>query len=582
MEEIISKEELKKFLKVQQYEKSKLADFVYNKLKLKELNEIYLKHKEKDSISFVEGILSDLGIHFEISEEDLKRIPQKGGFILLSNHPFGALDGLIICKTIAEKRPDFKLMANFLLERIAPLKDMIFPVNPFETMKDKKSSVNGIRNALTYVREGHPLGIFPAGEVAAFKLSKLNVKEKEWDQIIKFILKCNVPVIPTYISGTNSPLFHALGLIHPLLRTAKLPSEIFNKKNKKVTMRIGHPIHIDDLKKMESDHAISTYLQLKSQFLKNAPTIDSFYKKPILGIKRKVQEITPAIHTDLLVKEIQKLNESQLLSIVNDYRLYEIDAQQCPNLMLELGRKREIAFRAVNEGTNKELDLDPFDLYYKHLIIWDEKNNALVGAYRLGKGDEIFSKYGFRGFYTHTLFRFKKQMELPLYESIELGRSFVSLEYQKKATPLFLLWKGIFLFMERNPKYKYLIGPVSISQDFTKISKSFIVQFSNRYLTNAFVKDLVKPRKNFIQPILKQKKIIKLVQGLDGDIDKLDKMIQETDFGKHLPVLLKKYVGLNAQITCFNVDKKFNNCLDGFLFLDYHTIPEHIKEGLRK
>jgi putative hemolysin len=473
-------------------------------------------------------------------------------------------------------------MANFLLERITPLKEMIFPVNPFETMKDKKSSVNGIRNALKYVREGHPLGIFPAGEVASFKLSKLNVKEKEWDQIIKFILKCNVPIIPTYISGTNSPLFHALGLIHPLLRTAKLPSEIFNKKNKKVTMRIGHPIQIEDLKKMESDHAISTYLQLKSQFLKNSPSIDSFYKKPILGIKRKQQDITPAIFTDLLVKEIKQLDESQLLIIVNDYKLYEIDANQCPNLMLELGRKREITFRAVKEGTNKELDLDPFDLYYKHLIIWDEKNNALVGAYRLGKGDEILSKYGFRGFYTYTLFKFKKQMELPLYESIELGRSFVSLEYQKKATPLFLLWKGIFLFMERNPRYKYLIGPVSISQDFTRISKSFIVHFSEMYLNNSLVKDLVKPRKNFIRPILKQKKISKLVYGLNGDIDKLDKLIQETDPGKHLPVLLKKYVGLNAQITCFNVDKKFNNCLDGLLFLEYHTIPEQIKEGLRK
>ena len=136
--------------------------------------------------------------------------------------------------------------------------------------------------------------------------------------------------------------------------------------------------------------------------------------------------------------------------------------------------------------------------------------------------------------------------------------------------------------MERNPKYKYLIGPVSVSQDFSKISKSFIVHFSNRYLTHSFIKDLVKPRKNFIHPMLKQKKITKLVDGLDGDIDKLDKMIQETDSGKHLPVLLKKYVGLNAQITCFNVDKKFNNCLDGFLFLDYHTIPEQIKEGLRK
>jgi hypothetical protein len=136
--------------------------------------------------------------------------------------------------------------------------------------------------------------------------------------------------------------------------------------------------------------------------------------------------------------------------------------------------------------------------------------------------------------------------------------------------------------MERNPRYKYLIGPVSISQEFSRISKSFIVHFSEMYLNNSLVKDLVKPRKNFIRPILKQKKISKLVYGLNGDIDKLDKLIQETDPGKHLPVLLKKYVGLNAQITCFNVDKKFNNCLDGLLFLEYHTIPEQIKEGLRK
>lgn len=580
--ELISKEELKKFLKVKEYDKSKLADFVYNKLKLKELNEIYLKHKEKNSIDFVESILADLGIQFEIPEADLKRIPQKGGFILLSNHPFGALDGLIICKTIAEKRPDFKLMANFLLERIAPLKEMIFSVNPFETMKDKKSSVNGIRNALTYVREGHPLGIFPAGEVAAFKLSKLNIQEKEWDQIIKFILKCNVPVIPTYISGTNSPLFHALGLIHPLLRTAKLPSEIFNKKNKKVTMRIGHPIQIEDLKKMDSEHSISTYLQLKSRFLKNSISIDSFYKKPILGIKRKQQEIIATISINLLNSEIKKLKDTQLLCSVNEYKLYEIDANQCPNLMLELGRKREITFRAVNEGTNKELDLDPFDIYYKHLIIWDEKNESLVGAYRLGKGDEIFDNFGIKGFYTYTLFKFKKQLELPLYESIELGRSFVSLEYQRKATPLYLLWKGIFLFMERNPKYKYLIGPVSISNHFSKISKSFIVNYSEQFLNDSLIQNLVKPRKKFQYPILNKKKIIKLIAGTNGDVEKLDKLIQETDIGKNLPILLKKYIGLNAQITCFNVDKKFNNCLDGFLFLEYHKIPENIKEGLRK
>jgi putative hemolysin len=580
--EIISKEELKKFLKLQKYEKSTLADFVYNKLKLKELNEIYNKHKDKESIQFVEEVLSDLGIKFEISEEDLKRIPLKGGFIILSNHPFGALDGLIICKSISEKRPDFKLMANFLLERVEPLKEMIFPVNPFETMKDKKSSVNGIRKAMTYVKEGHPLGIFPAGEVAAFKLSKLNIREKDWDQIIKFILKCNVPVIPTYISGTNSPLFHALGLIHPLLRTAKLPSEIFNKKNRKVKMRIGHPIHVDDLKKLGSDHAISTYLQLKSQFLKKTSSIDSFYKKPILGIRKKAQNIIEPISKELLKIEIEKTNSNNLLCEINNYQLFSIDAKSCPNLMLELGRKREITFRAVNEGTNKELDLDPFDYYYEHLIIWDKQKEELVGAYRLGRGDKIFEKYGFRGFYTHTLFKFKKQIELSLFESIELGRSFVSNEYQRKATPLFLLWKGIFIFMENNPQYKYLLGPVSISNSFSKTSKNLIINFTENYLKNSYISEYITPRKKFKPLKLKQKKINKLIQGTNGDIEKLDKLIQEIDEGKNLPVLMKKYIGLNAQITCFNVDKKFNNCIDGFLFLDYQQIPEQIKEGLRK
>jgi putative hemolysin len=580
--ELIPKEELKKFLKVNKKKESKLVDFVYNKLKLKELNDIYSKHKDKESITFVDDVLADLGIQFEISEKDLKRIPEKGGFILLSNHPFGAIDGLIICKTIAERRPDFKLMANFLLERIEPLKDLIFPVNPFETMKDKKSSVNGIRNAMSYVKNGHPLGIFPAGEVASFQLNKMRIKEKEWDQIIKFLFKCNVPIIPTYISGTNSPLFHALGIVHPLLRTAKLPSEIFNKKNKKIKMRIGNPIQIEDLKKIESSTSVSTYLQLKSSFLKNTPKIDAFYKNPIHGIKKKQQPIIAPIQKSILIKEIDKLNEEQLLCEINNYQLFEIQAQQCPNLMIELGRKREITFREIKEGTNKELDLDPFDLYYHHLIIWDKTNFEIVGAYRLGKGKEIMENHGMKGFYISTLFKLKKQMEVPLYESIELGRSFISIEYQKKATPLYLLWKGIFIFIEKNPSYKYLLGPVSVSQSFSKVSKSFIVNYSEQYLNNTFIKHLITSRKKFIPPFSKQKKISKLVKGTNGDIEKLDKLIQEIDPGKNLPVLLKKYIGLNAQIVCFNVDKKFNNCLDGFLFLEYHKIPENIKEGLRK
>ena len=580
--DLISKDEIKRFLKLQDSDRSKIVDFVYNKLKLKDLNEIYSRHSEKESSEFVSAILADLGINFEVNQEDLKRIPSKGGFILLSNHPFGAIDGLIICKSISDRRPDFKLMANFLLQRITPLKDQLFPVNPFETMKDKQSSVKGIRNALSYVNEGHPLGIFPAGEVAAFKLSKLNVKEKEWDQIVKFILKCNVPIVPTYISGTNSPLFHMLGLIHPLLRTAKLPSEIFNKAEKSVHLKIGHPIHVEELKKLGSVHAISTYLQLKSNLLSRSLSVDAFYKKPILGIKKRQVPVVSAPSNELLLKEVEDLPADTLLMESGEYQLYLIRSHQAPNLMIELGRLRELTFREVQEGTNKEIDLDPYDIYYSHLIIWDKSKGALVGAYRIGKGDEIMVQHGAKGFYLHSLFKMKKEFRSYLSKSVELGRSFIASDYQRKPTTLFLLWKGILLFMDKNPTYRYLIGPVSMSTSFSRFTKELVVTYAQQHLQVKQFAGLIHPRKRFKLSLRNEKKVATLLGGIDSDIEKLDKLIQETDKGLRLPILLKKYIGLNAKLISFNVDPLFNNCLDGFIFLDYHQIPQKIKEGLRK
>ena len=580
--DLISKDEIKRFLKLQDSDRSKIVDFVYNKLKLKDLNEIYSRHSEKESSEFVSAILADLGINFEVNQEDLKRIPSKGGFILLSNHPFGAIDGLIICKSISDRRPDFKLMANFLLQRITPLKDQLFPVNPFETMKDKQSSVKGIRNALSYVNEGHPLGIFPAGEVAAFKLSKLNVKEKEWDQIVKFILKCNVPIVPTYISGTNSPLFHMLGLIHPLLRTAKLPSEIFNKAEKSVHLKIGHPIQVEELKKLGSVHAISTYLQLKSNLLSRSLSVDAFYKKPILGIKKRQVPVVSAPSNELLLKEVEDLPADTLLMESGEYQLYLIRSHQAPNLMIELGRLRELTFREVQEGTNKEIDLDPYDIYYSHLIIWDKSKGALVGAYRIGKGDEIMVQHGAKGFYLHSLFKMKKEFRSYLSKSVELGRSFIASDYQRKPTTLFLLWKGILLFMDKNPTYRYLIGPVSMSTSFSRFTKELVVTYAQQHLQVKQFAGLIHPRKRFKLSLRNEKKVATLLGGIDSDIEKLDKLIQETDKGLRLPILLKKYIGLNAKLISFNVDPLFNNCLDGFIFLDYHQIPQKIKEGLRK
>ena len=579
--DLISKEEIKQFLKLNNNKNSKTADFIYNKLKLKDLNEIYKRHNFKNSSQFISDVLNELEISYEISTVDLKRIPKEGGFILLSNHPFGALDGLIICKTIAEKRKDFKLIGNFLLQRIEPLKELIFPVNPFETMKDKKSSVKGVRQSLTYLNEGHPIGIFPAGEVAAFDFLKMKITEKEWDQVVKFILKANVPVIPTYISGTNSPLFHTLGILHPLLRTAKLPSELFNKKNKKVTLKIGHPIQIDEIKKLKTTKEMASFLQLKSTLLGKSIHVDSYYQKPILGKRKNPINIIPSIDKNLIENEINKLDLEQILIEINEYKLILIQSKDCPNLMLELGRQREITFRSVGEGTNKKIDLDPFDIYYHHLIIWDTKNSELVGAYRIGKGDEIMDTKGIKGFYIHTLFDLHKKTSLTLRKSIELGRSFITENYQRKPTTLLLLWKGIILFMEQNPKYKYLLGPVSISSSYSKLSQSAIISFSQQFLGDESLKKFIKPNKKFKYNLFTHKKINKIVSNTEGDVDKLERFIEETDNGKKLPILLKKYIGLNAKIIEFNIDKNFNNCLDGFLLLNYHDIPKDLKEKIK-
>jgi hypothetical protein len=281
-------------------------------------------------------------------------------------------------------------------------------------------------------------------------------------------------------------------------------------------------------------------------------SVDAFYKKPILGIKkRQVPIIAPPQH-NLLTDEIAALPEDTLLMQSGEYQLYLIRSHQAPNLMIQLGRLRELTFREVQEGTNKEIDLDPYDIYYSHLIIWDQTKEALVGSYRIGKGDEIMTKHGVKGFYLHSLFKMKKEFRSYLSESVELGRSFIASDYQRKPTTLFLLWKGILLFMDKNPNYRYLIGPVSMSTSFSKFTKELVVSYAYQHLNLKQFAGLIQPRKKFKLSLRNEKKVATLLGGIDSDIEKLDKLIQETDKGQRLPILLKKYIGLNAKLISFN------------------------------
>jgi putative hemolysin len=183
-------------------------------LKISTLNKLYDRNKNLEEIEFLNSLLDELQIKFEIPEEDLKRLPKDGAYITISNHPLGGIDGVLLLKLMLEKEPNFKIIANFLLHRIEPLKKYIMPVNPFENHKDVKSSVIGLKETFRHLSDGKPLGMFPAGEVSTYKDGKL-VVDKPWEEgAIKVIRKAQVPVVPIYFHAKNSGLFYLLSKIN--------------------------------------------------------------------------------------------------------------------------------------------------------------------------------------------------------------------------------------------------------------------------------------------------------------------------------------------------------------------------------
>jgi putative hemolysin len=581
--ELVSKKEFKELVNYNRLGKDIFTDVIFQLLKLNKVNELYNEHYEKSPHDFIEAVIKYLGIHFTISKEDLKRIPKDGSFVIISNHPFGALDGILLYKIISEVRPDFKVMANFLLQRIEPLKECFFPVNPFETRKNAKSSLKGLRLAIDHIISDHALGIFPAGEVSTYNIAENRIADKEWNNgIVKFVINCESPIIPVFISGTNSPMFHALGRIHPMLRTAQLPAELFNKKDKTIHIRIGNPITSEDINRFSSVKEVGRYLRAKTYSLGNSLDVDAFYKKPLWGIKKNEVPVIGGLDKLLLAKEIDTIRTDSLLFEMNNYSVFCATVEKIPHLIVEIGRLREITFREVGEGTGKSIDLDQYDVYYNHLIIWDNNTNQIVGSYRIGKGKDILEEYGIKGFYTRSLFKIDPALESVLEQSLELGRSFIVKDYQRKALPLFLLWKGIFYFLLQNKEYRYVIGPVSISNSFSKFTKSLLVSFVKSNFYNDEFAQYIKPRKQFKIPKKHMPEINCFVDEITNDIDRIDSIVHEIENDKRIPVLLKKYLSLNAKIIGFNVDPLFNDCLDGLIILDLLNVPKEMIESFSK
>jgi putative hemolysin len=579
---IITKEDFSKAAKLDKLHLPGLASLLMEVMKINEVNEVFQKAEHLQGPTFVDKILQIIGITVEFDENDLKHIPKDGAFISIANHPYGGIEGLVLLKLLCMARPDTKLMANFLLKKIPNLSDYFIAVNPFENI-EHSSSISGIKNTLELLRSGTPIGIFPAGEVSTFKFETQQITDKLWHPVVgKIIAKANAPVIPVYFHGNNGLFFNLLSFIHPALRTAKLPSELFNKHGHKIKVRIGKPIFPADIEFQNNTTKLLDFLRAKTYALgaglENEKKI--FNPRNLFKIAKKPKPIVEAIPANLLEGEIGGLGEFKVWTEKN-YEVFICPTSDIPHIIKEIGRLREMTFREVGEGTNNQTDLDEYDIYYNHLFIWDTETRMIVGAYRIGNGDEIFYSMGKRGFYIAELFKIKEQFYPVLRKSLELGRSWIRKEYQLKPLPLFLLWKGILKYLLDNPRYRYLIGPVSISNSFSKFSKSLIVDYISTHHFDHDLAQYVKPRKEFKVDFSKIDKDL-LLEPNDSlkDLDSLISEIETTHL--KVPVLLRQYIALNAKIICFNIDPKFSDSLDGFLVIDLEKIPAEMLEKLSK
>lgn len=528
-------------------------------------NKLYQQVRtRKHTESFFRTVLDEMNTSVRIADADKERIPQKGPVVVVANHPFGCIEGIVLGALLLEKRADAKVMANYMLGGVAELREHLFLVDPFSSRESRHKNRRPLREAYSHLQNGGMVGVFPAGKVAHYSPQTHTIEEGMWsDTVSRLILGTGASVLPVWFDGANSALFQSVGLLHPRLRTAMLIREFLRMRGKEITMRVGNSIPAEALAKLGADEDIADYLRTRTLMLggREEATAVAMPRATsvVLPLKRQAHQ-----------EDIDNLPARAVLVECGDFVVYDASAEIIPNVLHEIGRLRELSFRCTGEGTGRSIDLDKFDKFYRHIIVWNRANSEVVGAYRLGQSDVILRFLGKSGLYTSTLFDFEDSLIERVQPALELGRSFVRTEYQKAYQPLLLLWKGIAAFVVNNPQYKTLFGPVSIAGTYQPLSQRLMANFLHQHHYLPEQAALVTPRTPFEYPKNSQSELTAhdlslLIEDIEGA-------------GRGVPVLLKQYLKLGGKVLGFNVDSKFSNALDSLLLVDLTTTNRCVLE----
>ena len=528
---------------------------------LSALGRAYAEAAEDADEPFATRALSALCVTADVDGEE--HIPHSGPLVVVANHPFGALDGLVLLDLLGRARPDAKLLGNRWLAALPKLRERLLSVDVFGGRAAVHRNGVAVREALHWLQQGGCVAIFPAGEVAHIAADGGGVVDSPWRHTAaELASRAGAAVLPVHFAGANSWLFQAAGRIHPLLRTALLPHELNAKRGSRVTVRVGRPVAAPEL--AAAGDVLARTVRLRGA----VDSLAHIQRTP--QTKHPVQAVAARGAAEAIAADIDALGTPLLES--GAYRVYCATATELPAVLPEIGRLREIAFRAVGEGTGRASDLDAFDDTYRHLFVWHHERQEIAGAYRLGATDEILATNGVAGLYTRTLFDYGEALMAQLGPALELGRSFVAPGYQRDFSPLLLLWKGISRFVASNPRYRRLFGVVSISDAYESTSRQLMIKFLQTTRFDADLGRLVRARNppppardGLVETatVERLEDVSALIRGLEPD-------------GKDMPVLLRQYLKLDARLLGFSIDPAFGDVLDGLVVVDLDDVEPAI------